>query len=118
MRKDGLLPIGKYVVPGKGAQLDQYGNIKRGDVTKALAGVRKKSKRHFVMYRNKKPIGIGQRTSRGKGGMSVLLAFVDKPTYSRRLPFHQVAERDVEQHLPAEFDKALGAMVKRFARTR
>jgi len=118
LRKDGLLPIGKYVVPGKGAQLDQYGNIKRGDVTKALAGVRKKSKRYFVMYRDKKPIGIGQRTSRGKGGMSVLLAFVDKPTYSRRLPFHQVAERYVEQHLPAEFDKALEAMVKRFAQTR
>jgi hypothetical protein len=116
LRRDGLLPVGKYVVPGKGAQLDQYGNIKRGDVTKALAGIKKKSSRYFVMYRDKKPIGIGQRTARGKGGMSVLLAFVDKPTYSKRLPFHQVAEQYVEQRLPGEFEKALNEMIKRFAR--
>lgn len=118
LRKDGLLPVGKYVVPGKGAQLDRFGNIKRGDVTKALAGIKKKSKRYFVMYRNKRPIGIGQRTSRGKAGMSVLLAFVDKPTYSRRLPFHQIAERYVEQRLPGEFEKSLNEMIKRFARSR
>jgi len=71
-------------LPWRGAQLGQYGNIRRGEVTKALAGVQKKSKRYFVMYKGKKPIGIGQRKARGKGETSVLLAFVDKPRYSRQ----------------------------------
>lgn len=118
LRKNGLLPAGKYVVPGNGAQLDQYGNIRRGAVTKALAGVQKRSKRYFVMYKDKKPIGIGQRSSKGKQGMSVLLAFVDKPRYSRRLPFHAVADRYVEQRLSAEFEKAFNEMSRRFARSR
>ncbi len=40
LRAKGILPEGKYVVPGAGADLDRYGNIKRGQVTRALSGIR------------------------------------------------------------------------------
>lgn len=124
LRGRGILPPGKFIVPGKGARLDAYGNISRGHLVQILSGLkllnrdgytadaskqwRSFRKGHerafFVIRRGKTPIGIAER--RGKR-MEVVLAFVDQPNYSRRLDFHGVAERVANDRLSANLDKAL-----------
>lgn len=39
LRNQGILPYGKYIVPGAGAKLDAHGNMSRGQITKAVSGV-------------------------------------------------------------------------------
>ncbi|MCM2317891.1 MAG: hypothetical protein NDI93_01010 [Pseudomonas sp.] len=124
LRRKGILPPSKFIVPGKGARLDAYGNISRGHLIQILSGLktlnrdgytadasaqwRSFRKGHerafFVLYRGKTPIGIAER--RGKR-MAVVLAFVSEPSYSRRLDFHGVAERVADAKLAANLDKAL-----------
>lgn len=136
LKTKGLLPEGKYIVPGRGAKLDQYGNIKRGEVIKAMSGVRGfaysgydanatnsarsrrkgNAKRYFVMYKGKDPIGIAQRTGKGRSNVSMVMAFVRRPSYSKRLPFYSIGEQHIERTLPIEFEKAFAEMRKRFAR--
>ncbi|WP_418338503.1 hypothetical protein [Pseudomonas citronellolis] len=138
LRARGILPSGMYVVPGEGAELDAYGNIKRSQIIKAMSGVRgftqagykanatdsaksvKKgnAKSYFVMKRAGKPIGIAQRTAWGKGSrasVKMVLAFVAKPRYGERLNFFQIAEQYTREQLPAEFEKAMVTVRRRFA---
>lgn len=125
LRRKGILPVGKYIVPGKGAKLDSYGNMTKGAITKALSGLsafsdagysanatgskrsraKGNAKRYFVMKRGSMPIGIAERTSRNR--MHILLAFTRKPTYSKRLDFYGIGDKVVKQHLAAEFEKAM-----------
>ncbi|MBW5416122.1 MULTISPECIES: hypothetical protein [unclassified Pseudomonas] len=127
LKARGILPQGKYVVPGKGAQLDQFGNMKRGQLTKALSGIggftevgysanatdssqsRRKgnAKRFFVMRNGKVPIGIAQRTGRKKDQISILLAFVDKPRYGKRLDFFGVGQRVIDERIGPNFELAM-----------
>ncbi|QRY79648.1 hypothetical protein JVX91_00605 [Pseudomonas sp. PDNC002] len=128
LRERGILPEGKYVVPGAGAKLDKYGNMNRGQVTKALSGiggytqqgydanatdsarsVKKGNYRHyFVMHGpDRQPIGIAERTAKGKDGLAMILAFVSKPTYRKTFDFHQIAQREAEARLRAEAEKAV-----------
>lgn len=125
LRQRGILPSGKYIMPGRSAKLDQYGNLPKGVITKALSGIsgfdqrgfnanatgsrrsraKGNSKRYFVMYRGKTPIGIAERTSRNR--MSVLLAFVGRPAYPRRLDFYGIADQVAAQTLRPELVKAI-----------
>lgn len=124
LRRQGILPPGRFIVPGKGARLDAYGNISRGHLLQILSGLktlnrdgytadasarwRSFRKGHerafFVLRRGRVPIGIAER--RGKR-MEVVLAFVSEPSYTPRLDFHGVAERVATDRLPANLDKAL-----------
>lgn len=128
LRERGILPEGKYVVPGAGAKLDKYGNMSRGQVTKALSGIggytqqgydanatdsarsTKKGnyRRYFVMHGpDRSPIGIAERTAKGKDGLAMILAFVSKPTYRKTFDFHQIAQREAEARLRDEAVKAV-----------
>lgn len=136
LRARGILPAGKYVVPGDGADLDQYGNIKRGQLTKALSGIRgfgetgytanaSVSKRSaakgnarsfFVLTKAGKPIGIARRSGRRREDLSVFLAFVDKPHYRKRLDFFGVGQRVAEQRLAIHFEQAMAQALRRLRR--
>ncbi len=124
LRRHGYLPANKFIVPGKGARLDEYGNISRGHLIQILSGLRVLNrdgytadasgewrsfrkgheKAFFVIRRGREPIGIAER--RGKK-MEVVLAFVSNPNYTRRLDFYGLAERVARDRLPANLDKAL-----------
>jgi hypothetical protein len=126
LRESGILPAGRFVVPGAGARLDSYGNIQRGHMTQILSGLRalnragsdhnatnsrrslKKghAQAFFVMKRGKTPIGIAER--RGKTVVMVL-AFVRQPQYRTRFDFHGVVRRVAENDglLEANINKAI-----------
>lgn len=126
LRRAGILPAGRFVVPGQGARLDGYGNIQRGHMMQILSGLkamarsgsdhnatesrRSLRKGHasafFVMKRGKTPIGIAER--RGKGVVMVL-AFVRQPQYRERFKFHDVVRRVAEDdgQLEVNIDKAI-----------
>jgi hypothetical protein len=119
----GALPDGKYIVPGKGLKLDAYGNISRGTMNKILSGLgaqfdryansttSRRSvgnfKRYFVMKKGNRPIGIAERTGKGKSGMRMVIAFASRPQYSKRFDFFEVAKRVAEDRLPIRFELAL-----------
>lgn len=126
LRQQGILPPGRFIVPGKGARLDQYGNLSRGHMMQILSGLkamhlsgsdhnatssrRSTRKGHarafFVLKRGKTPIGIAER--RGKE-MVVVLAFVRQPQYRERFRFHDVVRRVAENdaQLEANIGKAI-----------
>lgn len=123
----GALASGRYVVPGKNLKLDAHGNIGRGRLTKILSGAgmfteegydanatdsarslkKGHGKRYFLIKKGNRPLGIAERTSKGKDGMRMVLAFTGKPSYSKRLDFFGVAERIAEDQLPIRFELAL-----------
>ncbi|MDP3848613.1 MAG: hypothetical protein Q8R10_19515 [Pseudomonas sp.] len=119
----GILPGGMYVVPGAGMKLDGFGNVNRGQLQRIISGLgaqgdryqnstdSKRSQankaRYFVMHRGRSPIGIAERTGKGRGGVSMLLAFVGKPGYHKALDFFAIAEREADDQLPAQFELAM-----------
>jgi len=125
LRRAGVLPSGKYILPGKGAKLDKHGNLTKGNITKVISGLsafgdagynanatdsrrslkRGNARRYFMIKRGQTPIGIAERSSRQR--MHVLLAFVSRPTYPKRFDFYGVGERVAKEHLEAETSKAL-----------
>ncbi len=139
LNRRGVLPAGKYVMPGKGIKLDSHGNIPRGTLTKILSGAglfteegydanatrsgrssaKGNSKRYFLMRKGRQAIGVAERTGWGKGSrnkIKMVLAFTDAPSYSRRFRFFEVAEAIAEDQLPIQFEKAMARALATRAR--
>lgn len=68
---------------------------------------RKVLRSEFFVARSKssKPLGVWQLIGRGK--VVPVLGFISKPNYQRRIDFYNIADKVVDQHFEAEFDKAL-----------
>lgn len=123
LRAKGVLPEGKYIVPGRDAKLDGFGNIGRGQLQKIIAGLGAQQdkysnstdsrrsignlKRFFVMRRGRDAIGIGERTGRGRDKVKLVLAFVGRPGYRKEFDFFTLANQEAEDELPIQFELAL-----------
>lgn len=117
LRQRGLLPPGKYVLPGKGMKLDSFGNVSGPRMKSILEriglkpqqedGKPKNRRSVFVIRRGNQPIGIAERTGKGADKMSVILAFGRRPTYKRRLDFYRIADKAIAVNLNREMKKAL-----------
>lgn len=121
LRAKGILPDGKYIVPGRDAKLDSFGNIGRGQIQKIMSGLGAQQdtyanstksrrsvgnlKRFFVMRRGREAIGIAERTS--KSNIKMVLAFVSRPGYRKDFDFFGIADREAEGQLPIQFELAL-----------
>lgn len=121
LRDRGILPSGKYVVPGRDAKLNQFGNISRGQIQKILSGLGAQfdpyqnstasarssanKRAFFVLGRGDEAAGIAQRT--GRSSIKILLAFVSRPSYGRRLDFYGVGDRVVVENLERELVEAM-----------
>jgi hypothetical protein len=129
LRRRGILKQGQYIVPGEKAELDQYGNLSSGVISKILSGTKgyteegykanatdsKKSKakgnakRYFVMHNSKRePFAIAERTEKGRNGIRVVMAFADRtPRYRKAIRFYEIADETAARVLPDEFRKAM-----------
>lgn len=132
LNRAGILPNGMYTVPGKGAKLDAYGNMSRGQINQILSyfrtfgnsslntarmnmtakrrtGMAKRRTDYFVVpvadRKTKLYPGIWQRM--GDDAITPVLMFVSKPTYRAIYNFGEIAEKVVRRTFQAEFDKAL-----------
>lgn len=133
LRSKGILPAGKFLVPGAGAKLDKYGNMSRGQIIQILSGlgameyrggfkanatdsarsIRKGHQRaYFVMKRGRVPIGIGEHRD---GTMVMVLAFVSQPKYRVRLKFHDVVRAIAEDdsRIEANIEQALAKAMRK-----
>lgn len=127
LKARGILPEGKFVVPGKGMKLDSYGNVGRGQMQKILSGLGAQGDRYqnstdsrrsagnrtryFVMRRGHEAIGIAERTGRRRDQVQIVLAFVSKPGYAKALDFFTIGQRVADAQLPVQFEKALAQAI-------
>jgi hypothetical protein len=129
----GVMPVGYLAVPGKGAKLDAYGNMSRGQIVQILAFFRafpemgykanmtdkgrarlaRGSKRvqgftYFVGHPGDRlPLGVYQRVSFARGtAIKPVLLFVRSALYQSVYDFTYVAEKAVETEFANEFARA------------
>lgn len=126
LRYSGLLQGRERAVLGQGAPVDQYGNLKRGEIQKILTATRSafdpyqrksasaRSKRNakkapYFAGRIGKTRGVWRRIGK-EGEIEPLLIFVTKPPrYTPRLDFEGIARRTSEREFPATFRRLLAA---------
>lgn len=121
-RRLSVIAGGRYIVPGHGAQLDQYGNISRGQIGKILSrlGVmtdmqqnaseatkrrlakqglaHRQTATDYFLAREKgtgRPLGVYQL--QGRGRVVPVLVFTDHPpSYTTRFPFESVVTKSLQ----------------------
>lgn len=136
----GILPAGHFVVPGRGAQLDAYGNIPGGQVNAILSqlGARfdplqnetatTRARRHRLQAkkgdragdffalkapRGRLAPGIYQRISTGFGSaVRSVLRFVRSVSYTPRYRIFDLAERIYAREFPFHFERELAKAVQ------
>jgi hypothetical protein len=126
------LPAGWVTAPGPGAQLDQYGNMRRAQLRDILSqlsrtpaqgaarAVRRtgrgsaKAVRYFVMPagRQATPGVYGRRA--GARDIELVLSFVPSATYRVRFPFHNLVRRSVERRWPVELRRSFDQAIARW----
>lgn len=138
LRSVGKLPSNYFAVPGSGAQLDAYGNIKRSQIVEILsyfkafpeAGyfanitdkTRKrkakgtKSKRGYAYFIGRPgrsgALGVWQRVSFGFGtALKPVLLFVERASYEPLFDFAFVATTTIEREFPQHFEAALASAI-------
>lgn len=124
LNRIGILPDGMYIIPGKNAPLDAYGNVSAGFIVQILSyfkafpegahrsnmsdikkekmkkGTKKKlGIEYFILHGRKSNPGIFSRVSYG-GGESIrpIFMFVKQPQYKKRLQWDEVAARVVNEN--------------------
>lgn len=136
----GLMPAGQYVVPGRGAQLDAYGNIPGSQINKVLSqlGARfdalqnetdksaqrrrrrevKKEQRggdYFAVTKQRGRLapGVYQRI-RSNFGSAVrsVLRYVQSVSYRPRYPIFDLAKKLYDRQFPFHFDRELAKAVQ------
>lgn len=132
LEQAGILPPGMQTVPGKAAQLDQYGNMSRGQIVQILSyfqtfgivttlnssrmnmGAEKrarmaKSRGYFVVpvkdRKTKLYPGIWQQD--GPRDIKPVLMFVKPGTYKAIFAFEDIGQKEVQAAFNEEFDTAM-----------
>lgn len=126
----GYLKANEQIVPGSGAQLDGYGNVRAGQMSKILSAVqassdpyqnattasrkrgrsKKRKSEYFVGAPGggRLPMGVYQRTGFGFGSaIKPVLIFAKKGNYRKRLPFHDIVTKVVERNFADQLQVAI-----------
>lgn len=132
LRRAGILPPGMYTVPGKGASLDAYGNMSRGQIVQILsfmsifgnsslnskrmnmknekrAALTSKAQDYFVVPVNDRKLKLYPGIWRRKGNQEIIpvLMFVSQPVYKAIYSLEETAKKVVRNRFRSEFDAAL-----------
>lgn len=140
LQAKGAMPAGMFAVPGKGATLDAYGNIQKGQINKILSqlGARndslqnetdtsrdrrrkraaKKGDRGGEFFaiqkqRGRMMPGIYERLRTGFGsGVRSVLVFVNRTSYKPRYNIFAMAQRTWDKLMPFHFERELEKAVQ------
>ncbi len=130
LTRAGVMPSGYRAVPGSGAQMDNFGNMNRGQIVqilsyfkafpeagykanmtdkrkKSLAKGSKKTQgfQYFVGKPGGRPLGIWQRIRFANGtAVKPVLIFVPSAVYQQTFDFRYVAINTFNQHYKTEFE--------------
>lgn len=125
LRRQGLLPVGYYLVPGRDAKLDSYGNVPGSVYTQMLSALRAFSEKGYVANRTAKSqakrslplwfaIKPGDKTRLAPGiykrkgtKRELIFAMVRTPKYHVSFPFEGISRRTALERLPIQFNKAI-----------
>lgn len=137
LQRAGVLPPGQAIVPGPGAQFDQFGNMSAGQIVQIMAWFKSfgevgyksnmtdktrarlgKTKRngkrgfaYFALYKKHGKLipGIYQRFGFGGLGSAVkaVMYFVPIPKYRQRLDFYGIAEKAARAEFAVQFPAML-----------
>ncbi len=115
LRRRGHLPDGYFVVPGRAARLNKYGNISKGAYQRALSNIRatpagdqdtpRGRRTEYFVGRINGTLGVWER--RGRGRLRPFLIFVKQPRYKRRYDFFGVSAKWSAFKFPRLFRRAL-----------
>lgn len=126
-----ILRAGQLTVPGAGAKLDQYGNMRGGELNRLLTQLRASSDQYqnqtktsvarrrrkqkgkrggeyfaVVKQRGRLKPGVYERFQFGFGSaVRAILRFVDSATYKKRYSVYEVGQRVFEQKYQQTFDE-------------
>ena len=121
------LRYGRFAVPGEAAPLDQYGNVKSGELERILsalgaaggsgydanrtrASARRKGRNlaeYFVGSPGGAPEGVWRRYRFALGSaVKPILIFVRPPRYQKRYRFQEIATETIAREFPANFERA------------
>lgn len=126
----GYLKSGEQIVPGSGATLDGYGNIRGGQMSKILGALqansdpmqnettasrkRSRSKKRKAEYfvgspgGGRLPRGVYARTKFGFGSaIKPILIFTKAGRYKKRLPFHDIVTKVVQRNFDQQLQVAI-----------
>jgi len=133
----GAIPSGYYIVPGEGADIDQYGNVKGQQIRQILSyfrankeagyisnstektraklkkGTKKKAGiSYFVGRVGRSPLGIWRRNHSGAFVGAVkpiqpILMLMPSVRYEKNFDFLFVAETAIKREFESEFEKAM-----------
>jgi hypothetical protein len=132
LRDTGVLPTGLFAVPGRAAEMDQYGNMSRKQIGNILAyfqGFRgTKASRNYTGERIAKLARGTRKTAgfayfvasdapvtkhltpgiyrRSEGKIEPVVVFVKQPAYSKRFDFFGVVRKVAGKEFQANFNKA------------
>lgn len=136
LRTARILPTGMYAVPGEEAEIDAYGNMRRGQMVKILSFLRvsvdptlnrsrtrasrgkRRKESYFVAKPNNRqglPPGIYRRD--GADPRPVVI-FVRPPSYRPRFRFYEIIERSVKANFKRRFAEALQQVSRNLASPR
>lgn len=122
LRAAGILPAGMFTAPGRGAKLDAYGNMSRGQIAQILSyfqtygktalnstrmnmsqekRAKMQSKNAYFVIPNR---GIWQRNGKA---ITPILMFISKADYKIIFDFEKIAQHVIEREWDREFSSAL-----------
>jgi hypothetical protein len=109
-RGRGILPAGRWMVPGPGAPLNAYGNLTRAFSKKLFEAAgdfaaNKKSGKWFVTKS-----GIFQRKG---GSLEPLIFFAREPQYQKRYKFYETAIAEANRVAPQIMTAAIAKAIER-----
>ena len=109
LRSRGHLSGSEMLVPGRGAKLNKYGNIAKGQVVKAMSNVKGQFDSQQDSVQPGKYFwlpGQGIFFRRGKQ-LKAFLVIARNIRYKKRFDFHGFSAKRVQAHLPEEAKKAV-----------
>jgi len=133
-----VLPAGWFAIPGNGARMDRFGNMRPSQIVEVLSAMRafrlagsdmnrtERSKRrnrrlkdYFVSHPNavkrtaaggRLPYGVYER--KRDGTITTVLRFRPRVTYTKRLRWYEVAEQTIRQHRDRDLNNAIERAVR------